>query len=50
MLHLGFANKIDALSWVVVVALGLKVVATALVLFVDQGAHDRPGRERSCAG
>jgi hypothetical protein len=43
MLHLGLSNTIDALSWIVVFALGLKVMATALVLLVDMEARDRPG-------
>lgn len=43
MLHLGFATKLDLLSWIVILALGAKGAATAIVLLVDIEARDRPG-------
>ena len=39
----GFSTLIDALSWVIVLTLGLKVVATVIVLAVDKDMRDRPG-------
>lgn len=43
MLHFGFTTMIDFLSWTVILALGLKIVATVIVLLVDKDARDRPG-------
>ncbi len=43
MLTFGFSTLIDILSWVVVLALGLKVVATLVLLSVTKEVWDRPG-------
>lgn len=43
VLTFGFSTRIDFLSWIVVVALGLKIVATIVLLVVDKSVRDRPG-------
>ncbi len=39
----GFSNLIDALSWVIVLALGLKVVTTLVLLSANRDLRDRSG-------
>ncbi len=39
----GFSTAVDFLSWVVVIALGTKVVATLALLSVSRDVRDRPG-------
>jgi hypothetical protein len=43
MLTFGFATQIDVLSWIIVIALGLKVVTTILVLVAGRELRDQPG-------
>jgi hypothetical protein len=43
MITLGFSTLADVLSWIVVVALGSKVLATLIVLTVDKNMRDRRG-------
>ena len=43
MMSFGFSTQIDLLSWFVVLALGLKVIATAILLAVGKENRDRPG-------
>jgi len=43
MVTFGFSTLVDALSWTVVLTLGLKVVATAVVLAAEKSLRDRPG-------
>lgn len=43
MMTFGFTTLIDVLSWIVVLTLGLKVIATLIVLIVDKEIRDQPG-------
>ena len=43
MLTFGFSTPLDSLSWVVVLTLGLKVLATLILLNVSKDVWDRPG-------
>lgn len=43
MLRFGTESITDLLSWIIVVALGAKLVATVVLLAVDKTARDRPG-------
>jgi hypothetical protein len=43
MMTFGFSTLIDLLSWVIVLTLGLKVVATLVLLGVPKDIWDRPG-------
>lgn len=43
MLTFGFSTTIDILSWIVGVALGLKVVATVVLLSVNREVRDQIG-------
>ena len=43
MLTFGFSTLLDLLSWMVVLTLGLKVVATLILLSVSKDVRDRPG-------
>jgi hypothetical protein len=43
MLTFGFATLVDALSWAVVLTLGVKVIATLVVLIVNKEMRDQPG-------
>ncbi|MDB5577565.1 MAG: hypothetical protein JWR80_2741 [Bradyrhizobium sp.] len=43
MLTFGFSTLIDVLSWVVVLTLGLKVMATLVLMSVNKDVWDRPG-------
>lgn len=44
MMTFGFATLIDVLSWIVVVSLALKVIATPVLLIVNKEKRDQPGR------
>ena len=43
MLSFGFSTWLDFFSWIVVLTLGLKAVATIILLAVDKDVRDRPG-------
>lgn len=43
MLSFGFSTLIDYLSWVVILTLGSKLVATMILLSVGKDVWDRPG-------
>lgn len=43
MITLGFTTLIDALSWVIVLSLSLKLIATLILLGVSKDVRDRPG-------
>ena len=43
MMTFGFSTLLDLLSWVVAIMLGLKVVATLILLNVSKEIWDRPG-------
>lgn len=43
VITLGFSTLLDLLSWIVVLALGLKALATIVLLCVDKEARYRPG-------
>lgn len=43
MLTFGLSTPIDALSWVITLTLGMKLVATIILLRVRQEVWDRPG-------
>ena len=43
MLQFGFTSTLDVLSWIVVLALGAKTMATVIVLLVNKHARDQPG-------
>ena len=43
MLTFGHSTLLDLLSWVVVLSLGLKIVATLVLLRVRKEVWDRPG-------
>lgn len=43
MITFGFSTLLDLLSWVVAITLGLKVVATLILLNVSKETWDRPG-------
>jgi hypothetical protein len=43
MMHFGFSNQIDLLSWLVVLTLGAKLIATLVLLAVGKENRDRPG-------
>ncbi len=43
MMTFGFSTLLDVLSWIVVLALGSKVVATLVLLSVNKEVWDRPG-------
>lgn len=43
MMTFGFSTLLDLLSWTVAIALGLKVVATFILLSVRKEIWDRPG-------
>jgi len=43
MMTFGFATLIDVLSWIVVLSLALKVIATLVVLIVNKEKRDQPG-------
>jgi len=43
MMTFGYSTILDFLSWVVVLSLGLKVVATLVLLTVSKAVWDRPG-------
>lgn len=43
MMTFGLSTLVDFLSWIVVLALGLKVIATLVLLSVRKDVWDRPG-------
>lgn len=43
MVMFGFATLIDVLSWIVVLSLTLKVMATLILLIVNKEMRDQPG-------
>lgn len=43
MLTFGFTTLIDALSWILVLALSIKLVATVTILLAGKDIRDRPG-------
>ena len=43
MMTFGFSTLLDLLNWVVAITLGLKVVATLILLSVSKEIWDRPG-------
>lgn len=43
MMTFGFATLIDVLSWIVVLSLTFKVMATLIVLIVNKEMRDQPG-------
>lgn len=43
MLSFGFSTQIDLLTWLVVVTLAAKVIATSILLIVGKENRDRPG-------
>lgn len=43
MMTFGLTTLIDILSWIVVLSLGLKVMATLFVLIVNKEMRDQPG-------
>jgi hypothetical protein len=43
MFSFGTSTSSDALSWVIVISLGAKVIATLILLVVDRERRDTPG-------
>ena len=43
MITLGFRTLANLLSWIVILALGSKVIATFIVLIVNKEMRDQPG-------
>jgi hypothetical protein len=43
MMTFGSSTLLDLLSWIVILTLGLKVVATLILLTVSKDVWDRPG-------
>jgi hypothetical protein len=41
-LSFGFSTLVDLLSWIAVLTLGAKMIATFVLLFAGKGAGDRP--------